>query len=222
MNGFDVAASGDVWTLTLNNGENRIGSIAISEWNRALDQVEQSGSGKALVVTGTDKYWSTGLDLDEINRSSHLEKQAFMARIDALLARLLTAPFPTVAALNGHTYAGGALVSLAFDYRIMREDRGFFCLPSVDVQIPFTAGMAALIADKIPQPIAHDLVVSGRQIGGTEAKQRGIINEAVPADRVLPRSQELAATLTGKDAQTLATVKRRMYPLAIGYLSRSI
>ncbi|KAA3641426.1 MAG: enoyl-CoA hydratase/isomerase family protein, partial [Armatimonadetes bacterium] len=111
MSAFELASDRDVWTLTLNNGENRIGSIAISEWNRALDQVEQSGSGKTLVVTGTDKYWSTGLDLDEINRISHLEKQAFMARIDALLARILTAPFPTVAALNGPTSARGHLVS---------------------------------------------------------------------------------------------------------------
>jgi enoyl-CoA hydratase/carnithine racemase len=222
MNGFDLRPDNGVWTLTMSNGENRIGSFAISEWNRALDQVENNGSGQVLVVTGTDKYWSTGLDLDEVNRSSHLERQAFMARIDALLARILTAPFVTVAALNGHTYAGGALVALAFDYRIMREDRGYFCLPSVEVQIPFTQGMAAMIADKIPQPTAHDLVVSGREIGGREAAELGVINEAVSAEDVLRRSLEIAGRMVGKDAQTLALVKRRMYPVSIGHLSRTL
>jgi enoyl-CoA hydratase/carnithine racemase len=222
MNGFDLRPDNGVWTLTMSNGENRIGSFAISEWNRALDQVENNGSGQVLVVTGTDKYWSTGLDLDEVNRSSHLERQAFMARIDALLARILTAPFVTVAALNGHTYAGGALVALAFDYRIMREDRGYFCLPSVEVQIPFTQGMAAMIADKIPQPTAHDLVVSGREIGGREAAELGVINEAVSAEDVLRRSLEIAGRMVGKDSQTLALVKRRMYPVSIGHLSRTL
>lgn len=222
MNGFDLRPDNGIWTLCLTDGENRIGSFAISEWNRSLDQVEANGSGQVLVVTGTDRYWSTGLDLDEVNRLSHLERQAFMARIDALLARIMTAPFVTIAALNGHTYAGGALVALAFDYRIMRADRGFFCLPSIDVKIPFTQGMAAMIADKIPQPAAHDLVVSGRQIGGTEAVELGVVNEAVDADAVVVRSLELASGLVGKDAQTLATVKRRMYPISLGHLSRTL
>lgn len=222
MNGFDLQPDNGVWTLRLTDGENRIGSFAISEWNRSLDQVEANGSGQVLIVTGADKYWSTGLDLDEMQRLSHLERQAFMARIDALLARIMTAPFVTIAALNGHTYAGGALLALAFDYRVMRADRGFFCLPSIDVKIPFTQGMAAMIADKVPQPTAHDLVVSGRQIGGIEAAGLGVVNEAVPSDAVLSRSREMAAGLLGKDAQTLATVKRRMYPISIGHLSRAL
>jgi len=222
MKPFEIRPNNGVWTLTLTDGENRIGSYAISEWNRALDQVENNGSGQVLIATGEDKYWSTGLDLDEVHRMSHLERQAFMARVDALLARIMTAPFVTIAALNGHTYAGGALVALAFDYRIMREDRGYFCLPSVDVQIPFTQGMAAMIADKIPQPTSHDLVVSGRQIGGTEAAKLGVVNEAVGAQDVMRRSQELAGSLKGKDSQTLAIVKRRTYPVSIGHLSRTL
>ena len=222
MNEFDLTSNGDVWTLTMGGGENQISSYAISEWNRSLDRVEQNGSGQVLVVTGADKYWSTGLDLDEYSHQSHLEKQAFLARVDALLVRILTAPFVTIAAINGHAYAGGALLALAFDFRIMRADHGFFCLPSVDVEIPFTHGMAVLISDKVPQPAAQDLVVSGRQVGGAEAQRLGIVNEAVAADRVLARSQEFGATLTGKDAKTLGTIKRRLYPFSVGHLSRSI
>ena len=222
MNEFDLTSSGDVWTITMRGGENQINAYAISEWNRSLDRVEHNGSGQVLVVTGADKYWSTGIDLDEYSRQSHLEKQAFMARVDALLVRILTAPFVTIAAINGHVYAGGALLALAFDFRIMREDHGFFCLPSVDVEIPFTLGMAVLVSDKIPQPAAQDLVVSGRQIGGSEAQRLGIVNEAVSADRVLARSHEFGATLTGKDAKTLGTIKRRLYPFSVGHLSRSI
>jgi enoyl-CoA hydratase/carnithine racemase len=152
---------------------------------------------------------------------SHLEREAFLARVDALLAKILTAPFVTIAALNGHAYAAGGLLALAHDYRVMRTDRGYFCLPSIDVGIPFTAGMAALIADKVPQPAANDLVISGREIGADEAFASGIVTQAVAADQVLPASVEMARGLTGKDAATLSTLKRRMYHNSIRLLSRS-
>lgn len=221
MDKWQLTREGDVFTLRVSDGENKLGQVALSEWNRALDAVIKTGSDKVLIVTGADHYWSTGLDLTEMDRMSHLEREAFLARVDALLAKILTAPFVTVAALNGHAYAAGGLLALAHDYRIMRSDRGYFCLPSIDVGIPFTAGMAALIADKIPQPVAHDLVISGRQIDADEAFRAGIVTRAVDADQVLPVSAELARGLTGKDAATLSTVKRRIYHNSIRLLSRS-
>jgi enoyl-CoA hydratase/carnithine racemase len=221
MDKWQLTREGDVFTLRITDGENKLGAVALSEWNRALDAVIKTGSDKVLIITGTDHYWSTGLDLAEVERMSHLEREAFLARVDALLAKVLTAPFVTIAALNGHAYAAGGLLALAHDYRIMRTDRGYFCLPSIDVGIPFTAGMAALIADKVPQPVAHDLVISGREIGADEALASGIITKAVAADQVLPASAEMARGLTGKDAATLSTLKRRMYHNSIRLLSRS-
>jgi enoyl-CoA hydratase/carnithine racemase len=77
---------------------------------------------------------------------------AFIARVQALFARVLGVGVPSVAALQGHTFAAGAMLALAHDQRVMRADRGFFCLPEVDIKIPFTRGMAALIAARLPAP----------------------------------------------------------------------
>jgi enoyl-CoA hydratase/carnithine racemase len=221
MDRWQLTREGDVFTLRITDGENKLGQVALSEWNRALDAVIKTGSDKVLIITGTSHYWSTGLDLAEVERMSHLEREAFLARVDALLAKVLTAPFVTIAAINGHAYAAGGLLALAHDYRIMRSDRGYFCLPSIDIGIPFTAGMAALIADKIPQPGAHDLVISGGEIGAEEAFTSGIVTKAVTADQVLPASAEMARGFTGKDAATLSAVKRRMYHNSVRLLSRS-
>ena len=208
-----------VWLFTMSEGENRLGRAALNTWSEVFDRVEQADVLRPLVVTGADKYWSTGLNLEEVGEYSELERTLFMNRFDRLLGRILTAPVVTVAALNGHTIAGGALLALAHDYRVMRADRGYMSLPSVDVGIPFTPGMSSLISAKIPQPSAHDLVVSCRQIGGEEALRLGVISSVANEGTVLPEAIRLAASLKDKDPTALQMVKRRLYPEATSMLT---
>lgn len=101
-----------------------------------------------LVTMGTGKFYSNGLDLDWL--AAHGDQmQFYVGRVQALFARMLTLPMPTAAALNGHAFGAGAMLAIAHDYRVMRADRGYFCFPEVDIHIPFTPGMAALIQAKL-------------------------------------------------------------------------
>jgi enoyl-CoA hydratase/carnithine racemase len=125
---------------------------------------------------------------------------------------------PTVAAIQGHAFAAAAMLALAHDQRVMRADRGFFCLPEVDINIPFTPGMSALIQARLPVQVAHEAMTTGRRYGGTDAQRAGIVDYAVEEDAVVPRALELAATLAAKDPGTLATIKRRMYKRVLDVL----
>ncbi len=222
MSGFSTETDGAVLVATMDEGENRIGTRSLDQWNRVIDTIDTTPDVGALVVVGTGKYWSTGLDLDEVSAMGPAARRTFMRRLDLLLGRLLTAPVITVAALNGHTYAGGALLAIAFDYRVMRRDRGYFCLPSVDVGIPFSPGMSALISTKLPKPIAHDLVVSCREIGAEEAAAAGVVTASVDEGDVLPAAMQIASSYAGKDRTTLTVVKRRMYPEATSMLTTEV
>jgi len=113
-------------------------------------------------------------------------------------------------------FAAGAMLALAHDQRVMRADRGFFCLPEVDIRIPFTHGMNALIAARLSKHAAHEAMTTGRRYGGLDAQTEGIVDLAVEEGQVRPRAIELAAALASKDPATLATIKRRLYeaPLA--------
>jgi enoyl-CoA hydratase/carnithine racemase len=206
---------GDVFVLSLGDGENRFNAGSLDALEACLDDVQAAPAPRALVTTATGKIWSNGLDLEWMGANQE-QIGEFVPRVHELLARVLELDVPCVAALGGHTFAAGAMLALAHDQRVMRADRGFFCLPEVDIGIPFTHGMNALIAARLSPQAAHESMTTGRRYGGTDAQAAGIVEEAVEADRVLSRAIELAAALAAKSPPTLGAIKRRLYaaPLA--------
>ncbi len=211
-----LTREGDVFTLDLGDGENRFNGDSLDAIEAALDEVE-AAAPCALVTSARGKIWSNGLDLEWIGQQGDAAVP-FVERVHALLARVLESGVPTVAALQGHVFAAGAMLALAHDQRVMRGDRGFFCLPEVDIRIPFTPGMSALIAARLPAQAAHQAMTTGRRYGGEEAAAAGIVDEATGEEELLARAQARAAALAGKDPVTLRTIKQRLYAPALDAL----
>jgi enoyl-CoA hydratase/carnithine racemase len=113
------------------------------------------------------------------------------------------------------------MLALAHDWRTMRSDRGFFCLPEVDIRIPFSVGMNALLQAKLPMAAAIDAMTTGRRYGGTDAVVAGIMTSAEPEDRVRAAALEIAKPLTGKAGATLGTIKQRMYAEVVARLDET-
>ncbi|MFV9672784.1 MAG: enoyl-CoA hydratase/isomerase family protein [Acidimicrobiia bacterium] len=208
---IELERRGSVFIATLARDENVIDPPFVERFTAVLDEVTATSGPRTLVTTGSGRFFSTGLSLRYVKSLDAHELHAFLSTVDHLLARLVAAPFVTVAAINGHCIAAGALLALAHDYRVMRADRGFFALPSVDVGIPFTRGMTALISRKVPPPWSDDLAISGDRFGGREASSRHVVHRAVPEDAVVPMSIEIAERHSEKDADTLGTIKQRLY-----------
>jgi len=207
----DLRRDGDVFVLTMRAGENRFNRPFVDAFNAALDTVEASSPPAALVTTGEEKFYSNGLDLAWIAGDGQHEGGRFIGDVMRLLGRMLTLPLPTVAAINGHAFAAGGMLALAHDFRVMRADRGFFCLPEVDILVPLAPGMTALIASRLSPTVFRDAILTGARIGGADARAQAIVDEAVAAEEVLPRAVARAAALAGKDRATYGALKRGMY-----------
>ncbi len=207
----------DVFVLDLGDGENRFTREWMTAITDALDEVDAADGPRALLTVATGKFWSNGLDLDWL--SAHQDQGGpYIDQVQDLFARYLQTTVPTVAVLQGHTFAAGALLALAHDRRLMRADRGFFCLPEVDISIPFAPGMSALIQSKLTPDTAQEAMLTGRRYGGTEALEAGIVTEALPEDELLPAATEWARSQSGKAGRTLRTIRRTMYRHVIDQL----
>ena len=208
-----LTREGDVMILDLGDGENRFNGESLDSLEACLAEVE-AAAPCALVTRAEGKIWSNGLDLEWMGAQGEAVVP-FVGRVHELLARVLEIGVPTVAALQGHVFAAGAMLALAHDQRVMRADRGFFCLPEVDIGIPFTPGMSALISARLPVRAAIESMTTGRRYGGQEAVAAGIVDEAVAEADVLASAMARAGALTGKDPGTLRTIKQRLHEPAL-------
>ncbi len=206
--------------LTMKAEENRFNLPMLDAFKDSLDAVEADESASAVVLTGEGKFFSNGLDLEWMTEAGEESTRLVVERLQALYMRLLAFPVPVIAAVNGHAFAGGAMLALACDERVMRDDRGYFCLPEVDINIPFVSGMSKLIQAKLTPAAAHKAMVGGHRFGGPEAAQWGIADEATAEDQVLPTAIERAKALSGKNRIVVAAIKNVMYDDAIEALAR--
>lgn len=211
MSHIDLRREGDVFVLRMHDGENRFSPALLREFDAALDEVERRAGPAALVTTGEGKFYSNGLALDALAGKGADEIRAYLRSVHALFARVLAFPRATVAALNGHAFAGGLMLALAHDQRVMRADRGYACLPEIDLRLALQPGMTAIIAARLPAQTAHEAITTARRYGGADACAAGIADEAVADTAVLARAIERAAALAGKDPATLAALKRGLY-----------
>jgi Delta3-Delta2-enoyl-CoA isomerase len=207
---IDLRREGDVHVLRFDDGENRFSPGLLEELEKALDALTDAPAPKALVTTGTGKFYSNGLDLDWLGQNAD-QWGPYLERVHALFARMLTLPLPTVAAVNGHAFAAGGMLALAHDVRVMRADRGYFCLPEVDLGLPFTPGMSALLQARLPTTTAHEAMVTGRRYGGADAVAAGIVHHTASEAEVVSAAIALAAPLAAKDGGTVAKIRTQMY-----------
>ena len=215
MTGLD--RTGAVFVLTLGDDENRFHPDRLTEINSTLDEVEAADGAKAVVTTGAGKFYSNGLDLDFMAANPDLS-EGNLVDVHALFARVLAFPTPIVAAVQGHAFAAGAMLALAHDLIVMRADRGYFCLPEVDLGIPFTPGMNALIRARLPIATAHEAMTTARRYGGEDARSAGIVAATGGEGEVLDIAVARAEELAPKAGAVFGAIKARLYAEVIAEL----
>jgi len=212
MQWIELKKEGAVGVLTMNyEGQNRFSTDFCEDLLAAMDAVESDGSIRSLVVVGGDeKYWSTGLHLDYLGRIGAEEVKKFISLFNGMLKRWCVYPKPVVAAINGHAFAAGAILAAHLDYRFMREDRGWVCLPEVDINIPFLPGMIAILRATLAPSALRHMALTGKRFNAAEAQNLGFIDGVFSKEELLPKAVEWAAFLATKNPAAYAEIKRRM------------
>jgi enoyl-CoA hydratase len=174
----------------------------------ALDEL-RTMEPRAVVLTGTGAFFSGGADL-RVVPTLDADVVGQMARdINALFAGWYLFPHPVVCAVNGHAVAGGLVLALCGDHRVVGRS-GRFGLTEVKVGIPYPSMAMAIVQAELDPPDARRLVLRGELFDAEAALGLRLFDEQVDDDRVLARSLEVAEELAALPPRTFAVVKARL------------
>jgi Delta3-Delta2-enoyl-CoA isomerase len=208
--GLEVEQHGDVVVATWRDGENRLNPDTVGALDALAADLEAREGPCALVLTGEGKFFSNGLDLERFAGDMGALATT-VGLFHQLLGRLYVLPMYTVAAVNGHAFAGGAMLTCAFDYRVMREDRGYWCLNEAEIGLPLSAEMVAAIMGRLPRATALDAMLTARRFSAAEALREGIVDAVAPSEDVVTQAIERAAMAATKHRSVLAAHKRHAF-----------
>jgi enoyl-CoA hydratase/carnithine racemase len=203
-----------VAVVSMNSGENCFNPSFMDGFLGVLDRIEAETEATTLVVSSThEKIFSNGIDLQwlvpVIQQNDMAAAKGFFYQLNRVFRRLVTYPLVTIAAISGHAFAGGAIFSCAFDFRFMRSDRGYFCLPEVDLGIPFLPGMNAVLRSAIPEHILLEMQLTGVRLTADMCREHHIVKGAFPMDRLMHETMDFALKIN-KKRPTIAELKARL------------
>jgi len=203
-----------LWVIELHNGQdNRLTSTLIDhalkpaldivergwrdQWRAAQKAKDQSGGKGALIIVGRrdqDKFFSNGLDFQNIIGDANF----FPVTFNPLLTRLLTFPIPTIAAINGHCFAAGFMLSLACDYRVMTDGSKrnvWLCMNEVHFGAVWPLSFAAILRAKVGDHRLHrKIALEGYRFTPKEAYEEGLLDHLTAGSTadIMTKAEEVA------------------------------
>ena len=176
--------------------------VAIS---RALDEAGERGA-RGVILTGYDRFFSSGLDLVTLYELDRPTMDAFIREFDRVMLQVFAFPGPVVAAINGHAVAGGCILALACDARLMPDHGGQIGVNEIRLGVPFPASALEILRHTLPMEYVDSILYGGLLYTPTEAISRGLVDGLTSGD-VMEEARAVCRRLAEQPSGAFRTIK---------------
>lgn len=206
---FVILSKNDgIATVRIERGKvNAFNGTVVSELHDVFRAIETDESVRSVILTGTGSFFSFGFDIPEFLSYSKGEFEGYLDAFADFYLYLFRFPKPLVAVLNGHTVAGGCMLAIACDHRLMVDGKAKIALNEIGFGSSVFAGSTAILVYCIGSKKAEEVLFSGRMYSAREALQIGLVDEVVQEDMLEARALEVAGEYAGRDPAAFASIK---------------
>jgi len=207
---IEVSKHESILTIRLAHGKASVLDLELVEaLALAFAEAQESDAG-AVILTGSGSIFSAGVDLFRLTDGGRAYTEQFVPALSRMLLDLFSFPKPLVVAANGHAIAGGCIMTLAGDYRLMASGNGRIGVPELLVGVPFPPSVIEVVRFAVPPQHLQALMYTGRTLMPEDALRFGLIDEVVAPEALVPRAEEIARGLAAVPAKNFAMTKRQL------------
>jgi enoyl-CoA hydratase/carnithine racemase len=201
---------------------NAIDKKMVADLSGAIKTLEEDDGIHGVVLTGAnDKFFSIGLDIPMLFEFQEREFKSFYHSFNQLCSQLLRFPKPMVAAIGGHAIAGGYILTLCCDYRLIAEGRKLIGLNEIKLGLPVPYIADCMLRTLIGFGKARQVMDSGAFYEPYDARTMGMVDEIYPAEDLLDRAVKCVAQLAQNDLRAFGAIKlNRLEPVLADIESR--
>jgi len=194
--------------VTYSRGKvNALNEPAVEELTACFQKLAADPEVKAIILTGQGKFFSFGFDIPEFLSYSKENFTGYLIKFTNLYSYLFMYPKPVVAALNGHTVAGGCMLALACDCRVMVSGKARISLNEITFGSSLFAGSIRMLKFVIGERDAQSVAYSGAMYTAEEALQRGLVDQVSPENKLMEDAWEVAHRFAAKDGGAFRSIK---------------
>lgn len=217
---FHLEQRGELGVLHLHAGSgNALNARVIGALSEGLRQASAAGL-KGLVLTGYERFFSAGLDLIEVYEYEREQMARFIAEFDQEFQNFFAYPKPIIAAINGAATAGGCILALACDYRVMAEN-AIIGLNEIQLGLPLPASALEIARHAIPLQQQPYVFYSGKSFRAEEAAHLGVVHEVVPPAQLLEAALARLRSFTEHPGAACGTLKTMLRQPALENMQRN-
>ncbi len=199
----------DVAIVSLSRGKvNALNELVVGELHERLKGIEADDTIRAVILTGEGRFFSFGFDIPEFLSYSKEAFAEYLRKFTRLYTTLFLFPKPVIAALNGHTVAGGCMLATACDYRIMVSGKAKIALNELNFGSSVFAGSAAMLRYCAGARNAEEILYSGTMYTAEDAKRLGIVDRIVSEESLPAEALQVARDYAKKDPVAFRSIKR--------------
>ena len=200
---------GELLIVTLARGKaNPLNDAMIEELITALQAAGGDDVRGVVLASDRPKFFSSGFDVGEVFQYDRGRMAEFFGRFIDLYESILHLPKPVVASVSGHAFAGGAVLALACDARVMADGEFGFALNEVNLGIVVPSGFVRMAIAALGVKNAREVILEGKTITPARALEMGLVDAVVKPEDVLERAISRARELAGKSPLAFGAVKR--------------
>jgi len=177
------------------------------DFQEALEDVKGDPEIKVLIITGEGRAFSTGADLKDSKDRTPEQYRDYLVELQETSRKIIRFEKPTIAAINGYALGSGYELALACDIRIAAEEAKIGS-PEARVTSSVTGGAMRLVQDLIGPGKAKELLFTAEYIDGKEAERIGLVNRAVPLDKLMETAREMAAKIAENSPFSIKMIKQ--------------